>query len=116
MRKDDEKKIAFLTRYKLFKYVVISFEFRNAFETFQVFINVTFREYLNDFSTKYLNDIFIHNKTRENHVTYVSKMLKRLQKVELYLNIDNCEFFVTKVKYLNLIIIIEKMKINFKKN
>ena len=115
MREDDEKKIAFLTRYDLFKYVVMSFELCNAFETFQVFINATLREYLDDICTKYLNDILIYSKTRENHVKYVSKMLERLQKVELYLNIDKCEFFVTKIKYINLIIIIEKIKMNSKK-
>ena len=84
MKEDDEKKIAFLTRYKLFKYVVMSFEFCNAFETFQIFINVTLHEYLNDFCIKYLNDILVYNKTCKNHVKHVSKMLKRLQKVELY--------------------------------
>ena len=45
----------------------------------------------------------------------MSKMLKRLIETKLFLNIDKCEFFVKKVKYLNLIIIIEKIKMNFQK-
>ena len=39
-------------------------------------------------------------------------MFKRLQKASLFLNINKCEFFVTKIKYLKLIITIKKIKIN----
>ena len=35
--------------------------------------------------------------------------------MNFYLNINKCEFYIKKVKYLKLIIIIEKLKINFKK-
>ena len=39
IKKDNEEKIAFLTRYNLFKYVIILFELYNASSIFQVFIN-----------------------------------------------------------------------------
>ena len=115
MRKSDEQKTIFLTRYKLFEYIVMSFDLCNALETFQIFINVTLKEYLNDFCSRYLDDILVYNETRDNHVKHVFKMLKRLQKVDLFLNIDKCEFFVQKMKYLKLIIIIDDIKMNFNK-
>ena len=115
MREKDEKKIAFLTRYDLFKYVVILFDLCNAFKIFQLFINATLHEYLNDFCTSYMNNILIYFKTREEHVRHMFKILKHLQKVDLYLNINKCEFFVIEVRYLNLIIIIEGIKINSSK-
>ena len=115
MRKDDEKKVTFFTRYDLFEYVVMSFELCNVSNTFQSFINVTLRKYLNDFCNDYFNDIFVYNEIREQHVEHVFKMLKRLQIVELYLNIDKCDFFVQQMKYLNLIIIIYGIKMNSKK-
>ena len=112
MRDDDEKKTIFLTRYEFFEYVMMLFELCNVFEIFQVFINETLREYLNNFCTNYLNDIFIYNNIYEEHEAHVSKMLKRLIETKLFSNIDKCEFFVKKVKYLNLIITIEKIKMN----
>ena len=112
IREDDEKKTVFLTRYDLFEYVVMSFELCNASETFQSFINATLREYLNDFCIAYLDDILIYSNSRENHVTHVFKILEKLQKAGLFLDIDKCEFFVTTVKYLDLIITIEEVKMN----
>ena len=42
-------------------------------------------------------------------------MFERLRKTKLFLNIDKFEFFVTFVKYLKLIIIINDIRINLKK-
>ena len=115
IKKKDEKKTVFLTRYELFEYVVMSFELCNAFDTFQAFINVTLREYLNDFCTEYSNDVLIFSENRTKHVEHVFKILVKLEKANLYLDIDKCEFFVTSVKYFELIIITEEVKMNFKK-
>ena len=115
IKKKDEKKTIFLTRYELFEYVVISFELCNAFDTFQTFINVTLRKYLNDFCTKYSNDVLIFNENKTKHVEHMFKILVKLEKANLYFDIDKCEFFVTSVKYLELIIITEEIKMNFKK-
>lgn len=71
-----------------------------------------FREYLDDFCTNYLNDILINSKTRKKHIKHVFKILKNFQKADFFLNINKYEFFVSKIKYLNLIIIIEKVKMN----
>ena len=115
IKKKDEKKTVFLTRYELFEYVVMSFELCNASDTFQAFINVTLREYLNNFCTEYSNDVLIFSENRTKHVEHVFKILVKLEKANLYLDIDKCEFFVTSVKYLELIIITEEIKMNFKK-
>ena len=42
MKFEHEEKIAFITRYKLFEYIVMFFDLCNVFETFQIFINKTF--------------------------------------------------------------------------
>ena len=110
-----KKKTTFLTKYELFEYVVMLFELCNAFETFQTFINKTLRKYFDDFCTKYLNDIFIYNNMRKKHKKHVVKMLKRFIETKLYFDIDKCEFFVTKIKYLNFIITTKNVKMNFKK-
>ena len=112
LKRKTKKKTTFLTRYEFFEYVIIFFELCNALEIFQFFINVILREYLIDFCTTYLNDILIYNNNCEEHVKHVNKMLDRLKKINLFLNIDKCDFFIIKMKYLKLIIITKEIKIN----
>ena len=42
-------------------------------------------------------------------------MLFKLKKINLYLNIDKCKFYIIIIKYLNFIIIIENISMNFDK-
>ena len=112
IKEGDEHKTAFLTRYGLFEYVVMPFGLCNAPGTFQAFINSTLREYLDDFCTSYLDDILIYSDNKEEHIAHVSKVLERLQHAGLFLDVDKCEFFVTTVKYLGLIITTEGVKMD----
>ena len=115
MKFDHEKKIVFIIRYEFFEYVVMLFDLCNVLETFQILINKTLQKYLNDFCTVYLNDILIYSNSKAEHIEHVNKMLFKLKKADLYLNIDKCEFHVITIKYLNLIIIIEDIQMNFDK-
>ena len=112
MKFEHKKKIVFIIRYELFEYVVMPFDLYNIFKTFQIFINKTFQEYLDDFCIIYLNDIFVYNNSKAKHIEHVNKILFKLKKTDLYLNIDKCEFHVITIKYLNLIIIIENIQMN----
>ena len=107
MKIDYEKKTVFITYYKFFEYVIIFFDLCNVFETFQTLINRAFEEYLNDFCTIYLNDILIYNNSKTKYIKYVNKLLLKLKKINLYLNIDKCKFHVITIEYLKLNIIIE---------
>ena len=113
MKFKHEKKIVFIICYKFFEYVVIFFDLCNVFEIFQIFINKTLQEYLIDFCTIYLNNIFIYNNLKAKYIEHVNKIVLRLEKISLYLNIDKCEFYVITIKYLNLIITIENIQMNF---
>ena len=69
IRKKDEWKTAFQTRYGHFKYQVISFRLTNALTTFQGYINKILAEKLNVFVIVYLDDILIYIKDKgEGHV------------------------------------------------
>ena len=112
---NDEKKTIFFIKYELYEYVIMFFEFCNAFEIFQFYINETLRKYLNDFCNVYLNDVFIYNNNKKKHTIHVRKMLVKFKIIDFYLNIDKCEFFVIEVKYFDFVIIIENVKMNFDK-
>ena len=115
IREDDEEKTAFLIKYELYEYVVMFFDFCNALETFQSYINETLRDYLNVFCSVYLNDVFIYSNIRKKHITYVRKIFNKLHVADFYLNINKCEFYVNEIKYFELIITIDGVKMNSKK-
>ena len=115
MQKNNQEKTVFITRYDLFEYVIMPFELYNAFETFQSFINETLRKYFDDFCTTYLNDILIYSDNYEQHQIHVHKILIKLRVAHLYLDIKKCQFNVTQVRYLSLVITIKKIKMNSNK-
>jgi len=79
---------------------------------FQKYINNTLREYLNKFCTAYLNDILIYFNNELKHEIHVKLILRKLQEANLQINIIKCKFHVTQILYLELIIIIEEIKMN----
>jgi hypothetical protein len=49
----------------------MSFEFANAFATFQNYINFALKRFLNVFVIIYLNDILIYSQNEEEHMNHV---------------------------------------------
>ncbi len=56
---EDKWKTAFHTRYELYKWMMTSFELVNVLSTFQRYINWVLQDFLNEFCSAYVNDIFI---------------------------------------------------------
>ncbi len=79
---------------------------------FQSYINETLYEYLDKFYLVYFNDILIYSDTEEEYLEYIKIILEKLRKAGLYLDIKKCEFKIKIVKYLDLIIIDEEIKID----
>jgi hypothetical protein len=93
----------------------MSFELCNASTSFQSYINSTFQNYLNHFCTVYIDDILIYNLNKREHVEHVLKILRRLKEKDLQLDINKCAFEVKEILYLELIINIHDVKMNFEK-
>ena len=87
----------------------------NASVTFQIFINDVLKKYLNVFYTIYFDNILIYNNIKKKYVYHVDKMLKKFQQIDLYFDINKCEFHIIRIKYFDLIIITNKIKIDLKK-
>ena len=71
--------------------------------------------FLNDFCQIYLNDIFIYSKFKKKHIVHVRKMLKKLKKVDLQIDIEKCEFFKKKMTFLKIILSMNDFRMNSKK-
>ena len=105
-------KIVFRTRYDFYKYFVMFFNLINAFSSWQNFINDILHEDLNVFCIVYFNDIFIYNNNQKNHDCHVEWIFIQLRKVDIQCDIEKFEFNVQKIKYLDLIINIDDIRMN----
>jgi hypothetical protein len=109
IKKGDEWKTPFRTRFGSFEWLITPFGLTGALATFQRYINNVLREFLNDFVSAYIDDIIIFtNGSLQNHRNQILRILKKLKDAGLQLDIDKCEFEQKKVKYLGYIIDLEK--------
>ena len=104
IKEGDEWKTAFLTRYGLFEYTVLPFGLCNGPASFQSYINKALQGLLDEICTAYMDDILIYSRTKDEHRKHVAEILLRLRQFGLQVDITKCEFEVTSVKYLGLII------------
>ena len=112
---DSEEYITFITSLRAYKYRVLPFELTNKSFIYQQYMNDILFEYINDFYQTYLDNILIYSKTRKNYIKHVRLMLQRLRESDLQINILKCEFHIQEIKFLDLIVFIESLRINSSK-
>ncbi len=89
IREGDEWKTAFRTRYGLFEYLVMPFGLSNAPASFQSYIHVVLRPYLDITVIFYLDDVLVFSRNPSQHEKHVQEVLKALLKAELYAKLSN---------------------------
>lgn len=104
IRKGDEWKTAFRTRYGLFEFTVMPFGLCNAPATFQNFINDIFRDLLDVCVIIYLDDILVYSDNLHDHRKHVRWVLTRLSVHRLYIKQEKCVFETTSLPFLGYII------------
>jgi hypothetical protein len=72
----DIPKTAFLTRYGLYEYLVISFGLTNAPAYFMYLMNSVFMLELDKFVVVFIDDILIYSKTKEDHANHIRVVLQ----------------------------------------
>jgi hypothetical protein len=72
-------------------------------------------DYLDDFCIAYLDDIIIYSEDPLKHECHVRKVLNRLCKAGLQVDIRKSEFSVTYTKFLGFIVFTNGIKVNLKK-
>lgn len=104
IRKGDEWKTAFRTRYGHFEYQVMPFGLANAPATFQSYINRALSDLLDICCVVYLDDILIYSRTADEHTKHVRMVLERLRDYKLYCKLNKCAFHTDTVSFLGFII------------
>ena len=61
----------------------------------------------------YLDDIFIFLKNKDEYVTYIKEILKRLHQFQLYAKLLKYNFIINKVDFLSFIVSTDNIKIEF---
>ncbi len=106
---ENEWKMTFCTRYKLYEWMMTSFKLVNVSSTFQRYINWVLWDFLDEFCSVYVNDILIFtDESLHQHWDHIWRILLWLWEVELQIDIDKCEFEVKSIKYLEFILKVEK--------
>jgi hypothetical protein len=71
IRECDIPKTAFVSRYGLYEYTVMSFGLTNALTYFMYLMNKVFMEYLDKFVVVFINDILVYSRSKEEHLCLV---------------------------------------------
>jgi hypothetical protein len=92
IRERDIPKTAFITRYGLYEYTVMSFGLINAPAYFMYLMNKVFMEYLDKFVVVFFDDILIYSKDEEEREKHRHSVLQKLRNHQLYAKMSKCEF------------------------
>ncbi|WVZ96653.1 hypothetical protein U9M48_042263 [Paspalum notatum var. saurae] len=104
IRPSDIPKMAFISRYGLYEYTVMSFGLTNAPAFFMYMMNSVFMEYLDKFVVIFIDDILIYSKTEEEHEEHLRLVLQKLREHKLYAKFSKCDFWIEEVKFLGHVI------------
>jgi len=112
IKKGDEWKTAFGTRYGHYEYLVMPFGLTNAPATCQRLVNNTIRYALDIFAIAYLDDILIYSETLQEHIGHVKRILQSLAEKRLFLKPEKCMFHAQEVDFLGYIVGTNGMRID----
>jgi hypothetical protein len=92
VRECDILKIAFVLRYGLYEFTVMSFGLTNTPVYFMYMINRVFMEYLDKFVVVFIDDILVYSRSEEEHDGHLCLVLQKIQDHKLYVKLSKCEF------------------------
>ena len=95
IRKGDEWKAAFRTRYGHYEYKVMTFGLVNAPATFQAMMNTILGEFLDHGVVVYLDDILIYCKSLEDHKALIKQVLARLERQDRAISLKKGRCFMS---------------------
>ncbi|WVZ79890.1 hypothetical protein U9M48_027415 [Paspalum notatum var. saurae] len=100
----DIPKTAFVSRYGLYEFTVMSFGLTNAPAYFMYLMNKVFMEYLDKFVVVFIDDILVFSINEEEHEKHLRMVLQKLRQNQLYAKLSKCEFWLFEVSFLGHII------------
>jgi hypothetical protein len=96
--KEDIPKMAVVTPFGLFEFLVMPFRLKNASQSFQRMMDSLFRGL--DFVFIYLDDILVASGSREEHLQHLHAVFGVLQRAGLVINVDKSLFLQESIEFL----------------
>jgi hypothetical protein len=88
----DIPKTAFILRYGMYEFTVMSFGLTNALAYFMYLMNEVFMEYLDKFVAVFIDDILVYSRSEEEHEEHLHLVLQKVRDHRLYAMLSKCEF------------------------
>jgi hypothetical protein len=104
VRECDIPKTAFVSRYGLYEFTVMSFGLTNAPTYFMYMMNKVFMEYLDKFIVVFIDDIPIYSRNEREHEGHLRLVLQKLRDHKLYAKLSKCKFWLKQVAFLGYVI------------
>ena len=92
VRKADNPKTSFRTRYGHFEFIVMSFGLTNVPTTCMDLMYRVFQHYLDEFVVVFVDDNLIYSKTEEEHEDHLMIILQVRRQHQLYAKFSKCDF------------------------
>jgi hypothetical protein len=100
----DIPKTAFVSRYGLYEFTVMSFGLTNAPVYFMYMMNKVFMEYLDKFVVVFIDDILVYSRNEEEHEGHLRLVLQKLRDHKLHAKLSKCDFGLKQVVFLGHVI------------
>jgi hypothetical protein len=104
VRECDIPKTAFVSRYALYEFTVMSFGLTIAPSYFMYMMNKVFMEYLDKFVVVFINDILVYSRNEEEHEEQLRLVLQKLRDHKLYAKLSKCEFWLKQGAFLGHVV------------
>jgi hypothetical protein len=104
VRECDMPKTAFISRYVLYEFTVMSFGLTNVPAYFIYLMNKVFMEYLDKFVVVLIDDILVYSRSEEEDEEHLRLVLQKLRDHKLYAKLSKCEFWLKQVAFLGHVI------------
>ena len=103
VRKGDEHKTAFQTKFGSFEWTVMPFGLTNAPATFQRTMDQAFAD-MTDFTDIYVDDIVVFSETLEDRIAHLRAVLERLHQDQLFVKRSKCLFAQPEIEFVGFIV------------
>jgi hypothetical protein len=104
VRECDIPKTAFISRYGLYEFMVMSFGLTYALAYFMYLMNKVFMEYLDKFVVVFIDGILVYSRSEEEHEEHLRLVLQKLRDHRLYAKLSKYEFWLKQVAFLGHVI------------
>ena len=116
IKEGDKWKAAFTTPEGSFEPMVMFFRLTNLPATFQAMMNELLRDLINTGKViAFIDDIIIGMETEKRHDKIVAEVIRRLEENDLYVKLEKCKWKVREVRFLEVVIGPEGIKMEEEK-